>query len=212
MRKTTLATLVLLGLYTSGALAADQPPPIGIAPVMLSEGSYVFDTAEQHSIKVTVLAKGLPRGFGMAFLPDGDLLVSERGLNLRIIHGATGPNPVLDPAPVAGMPQLDEPYRNGGLHDLALHPDFANNHLLYFTFNKGEPVTAEGQRRRSAVALMRGRYENGAVTDVEELFVSMFGSTSGSRIVFAGDGKLYMTTGAPFGADAQDLSGAFGKV
>ncbi len=210
MKKTTSTTLGLLALYATYAMSADQPP-IGIAPVSLTESSYVFDTAEQHGIKVTVLAKGLPRSFGMAFLPDGDLLVSERGLNLRIIHGATGPNPVLDPAPVAGMPQLDEPYRNGGLHDLALHPDFANNHLLYFTYNKGEPAV-EGQRRRSAVALMRGRYENGALTDIEELFVSQFGSTSGSRIVFAGDGKLYMTTGAPFGADAQDLSGAFGKV
>jgi glucose/arabinose dehydrogenase len=210
MRKTTIIKAGLLGLFASCAMGADQPP-IGIAPVALTESSYVFDTAEQHGIKVTVLAKGLPRSFGMVFLPDGDLLVSERGLNLRIIHDATGSNPVLDPAPVAGMPQLDEPYRNGGLHDLALHPNFANNHLLYFTYNKGEPVV-EGQRRRSAVALMRGRYENGALTDVEELFVSQFGSTSGSRLAFAGDGKLYMTTGAPFGADAQDLTGAFGKV
>jgi glucose/arabinose dehydrogenase len=147
----------------------------------------------------------------MAFLPDGDLLVSERGLQLRVLHDATGPNPVLDPEPVTGMPQLDSPYRNGGLHDLALHSDFANNHWLYFTYNKGEPEV-EGQRRRSAVALMRGRYENGALDDVEELFVSDFGSTSGSRIVFAPDGTLFMTTGAPFGGDAQDLKGVFGKV
>jgi aldose sugar dehydrogenase len=208
MRKTLLATLIMMSSY---AMAADQPP-IGIAPVALTESSYTFDTAEQHGIKVTVLAKGLPRSFAMAFLPDGDLLVSERGLQLRVIHDATGANPVLDTAPVAGLPQLDEPYRNGGLHDLALHPDFANNKWLYFTYNKGEPVTAEGQRRRSAVALMRGRYENGALSDVEELFVSDFGSTSGSRIAFAGDGMLYMTTGAPFGADAQDLKGVFGKV
>jgi glucose/arabinose dehydrogenase len=183
-----------------------------MAPVMLTQPSYVFDTAEQHGIKVSVLAKGLPRAFGMAFLPNGDLLVSERGLQLRVIHGATGANPQLDPVPVAGMPQLAEPYRNGGLHDLALHPHFANNHLLYFTYNKGEAVTAEGQRRRSAVALMRGRYDNGAVTDVEELFAGEFGSTSGSRIVFAGDGTLFMTTGAPFGPDAQDLKGVYGKV
>ncbi|MES2605225.1 MAG: PQQ-dependent sugar dehydrogenase, partial [Pseudomonadota bacterium] len=203
-----LGFLFLLSGFT---MAADAPP-IGIAPVMLTESSYVFDTAEQHKIKVSVLAKGLPRAFGMAFLPNGDLLISERGLQLRVIHGATGANPVLDPSPVAGMPQLDTPYRNGGLHDLALHPDFANNHLLYFTYNKGEAAVAEGQRRRSAVALMRGRYENGKLDNVEELFASDFGSTSGSRIVFAADGNLFMTTGAPFGADAQDLKGAFGKV
>jgi glucose/arabinose dehydrogenase len=206
-----LATLTTLILAASCTMAADQPP-IGMAPVMLTQPSYVFDTAEQHGIKVSVLAKGLTRAFGMAFLPNGDLLVSERGLQLRVIHGATGANPQLDPVPVAGMPQLAEPYRNGGLHDLALHPDFANNHLLYFTYNKGEAVTAEGQRRRSAVALMRGRYDNGAVTDVEELFAGEFGSTSGSRIVFASDGTLFMTTGAPFGPDAQDLKGVYGKV
>lgn len=207
MHKTAIATLVM---FATCAMGAEQAP-IGIAPVALTENTYQFDTAEQHGIEVTVLAKGLPRSFGMAFLPDGDLLVSERGAQLRVIHGATGANPVLDPAPVAGMPQLDTPYRNGGLHDLALHPDFASNRWLYFTFNKGEPVGA-GERPRSAVALMRGRYENGQVSDVEELFVSGYGSTSGSRIVFAGDGHLYMTTGAPFGADAQDLTGAFGKV
>src|SRR5690606_20407745 len=90
-------------------------------------------------------------------------------------------------------------------------PDFAQNQLLYFTYNKGEPVAADG-RRRSAVALMRARYQNGALSNIEELFVSDYGSTSGSRIAFAADGTLYMTTGAPFGADAQDLKGVFGKV
>ncbi|HEY0961121.1 MAG TPA: PQQ-dependent sugar dehydrogenase [Pseudomonadales bacterium] len=211
MRNLKLTTLMLLSLQAAAAMAADQPP-IGIAPVKLSESAYTFDTAEQHGIKVTVLAKGLPRSFGMAFLPNGDLLVSERGLQLRVIKGATGANPQLDPSPVSGIPQVDPPYRNGGLHDLALHPDFANNQYLYFTYNKGEPVTDPDQRRRSAVALMRGKYANGALTDVEELFVSDFGSTSGSRIAFAADGLLYMTTGAPFGEDAQDLEGVFGKV
>lgn len=215
MKKRTNLKFTLLSLsitVAAAAFAADQPP-IGIAPVMLTESSYVFDTAEQHGIKVTVLAKGLPRSFSMAFLPDGDMLVSERGLQLRIIHDPMGANPMLDPNPVAGMPQLVEPYRNGGLHDLALHPDFANNHYLYFTYNKAETATlAEGQRRRSAAALMRGKYENGALSGVEELFSSDFGSTSGSRIAFGRDGKIYMTTGAPAGDDAQDLKGAFGKV
>src|SRR5688572_13108465 len=99
MKKSTITTFGLLALFATNVMGADQPP-IGIAPVALTESSYVFDTAEQHSIKVTVLAKGLPRSFAMAFLPDGDLLVSERGLQLRVLHGATGPNPVLDPKPV----------------------------------------------------------------------------------------------------------------
>ncbi len=212
MRTRTLASLGLLSLFATHAIGAEEP--IGIAPVALTEPAYVFDTAEQHGIKVTVLARELARSFGMAFLPEGDLLVSERGGQLRIIRGATGATPLLDPAPVAGLPQIEEPYRNGGLHDLALHPDFAQNHWLYFTFNKGEPVAdvSEGERRRSAVALMRGRYENGQLTQVQELFAGDYGSTSGSRIVFAGDGTLFMTTGAPFGSDAQQLDNVYGKV
>lgn len=210
MKHAGFAALGLSALLCAQAFGADQPA-IGVAPVKLDAGPYVFDTAEEHGIKVTVLARELARSFAMAFLPDGDLLVSERGGNLRLIRGATGASPVLEAAPVSGIPPLDPPYRNGGLHDLALHPDFANNQLLYFTYNKGEPVTGD-QRPRSAVALMRGRYANGALTDVEELFAGDYGSTSGSRIVFASDGKLYMTTGAPFGDDAQKLENVYGKV
>lgn len=175
MHKLKITVFALLTFQAAQLMGADQAP-IGIAPVTLTASPYVFDTAEQHGIKVSVLAKGLERSFSMAFLPDGDLLVSERGGLLRLIRGATGANPVLDAQPVLGVPQLDPPYRNGGLHDLALHPDFAQNHWLYFSYNKGEPNV---ERPRSAVALMRGRYENGRLQDVEELFVSGYGSTSG---------------------------------
>jgi len=202
------ATLGLLGLVAVQSFAAEQPA-IGVAPVTLDAGPYQFDTAEQHGIKVSVLARGLPRSFAMAFLPDGDLLVSERGGNLRRIRGATGANPVLEEAPVAGVPALDPPYRNGGLHDLALHPDFASNGWLYFTYNQGEPVA---ERPRSAVSLYRGRYANGQLDDVELLFAGDFGSTSGSRIQFAGDGTVYMATGAPFGDEAQNVGSVYGKV
>lgn len=210
MPRTRIALIALLSALLAANLQAADQPPIGVAPVTLSDTPYVFDTAEQHGIEVSLLARGLPRSFSMTFLPDGDMLVSERGGNLRIIHGATGANPVLDPQPVPGMPTLANPYRNGGLHDLALHPDFARNHWLYFTYNKPEPGQAE--RPRSAVTLMRGRFENGRVSDVEELFASDFGGTSGSRMAFADDGTIFITTGAPFGDEAQDLDSAFGKV
>src|SRR3954469_15444248 len=65
---------------------AQQPPNIGIAPVTLNENTYVFDTAEQHKIRVTVVAKGLNHPFAVALLPSGDALVSERSGNLRIVH------------------------------------------------------------------------------------------------------------------------------
>jgi len=210
MRLSYFCTTTFLGLgLLAGTVHAAEEPPIGIAAYTLEETPYVFDTAEQHNIEVTLLAKGLPRSFSLAFLPDGDLLVSERGGNLRIIHDATGPNARLDPTPVPGMP-APTPYRNGGLHDLALHPDFDNNHWLYFSFNQPGPKTGDNQT--SIPTLMRGRWENGRVEDVEELFAGEPGGTSGMRIAFAQDGTVYMTTGAPFGTEAQELDNVFGKV
>ena len=193
---------------------SQQQPEIGIAPVSLSNKPYVFDTAEQHKIKVSVIANGLPRPFSLLMLPNGDALVSERGLQLRIIHDATGKKPKLDSKPVPGMPQLETPYRGGGLHDLALHPQFADNHWLYFTYNKPGEAPPEGsnRRRQSAITLMRGRFDGKQVTDVEELFSGEFAGSSGSRIAFGNDDMVYITTGAPVADTAQKLSTAYGKV
>src|SRR5215469_6102146 len=90
--------------------AAQQQPNIGIAPVELTQDAYTFDTAEQHKIRVVVVAKGLKHPFAVALLPDGDALVSERGGALRLIHNATGADgkpAVLDPTPIGGIPALE---------------------------------------------------------------------------------------------------------
>jgi glucose/arabinose dehydrogenase len=213
MRSLFIWGMSLAVLAANLTLAADQPP-IGVAPVQL-QGAYEFDTAEQHGIRVTLLARDLTRSFGLAFLPDGDLLVSVRGGPLRVIHDATGTNPVLDPVPVAGLPTQDGTSRNGGLQDIALHPDFASNHLLYFTYNKHEPVAAGAtppQQLRGAVTLMRARYENGRLEEAEELFAGGYGGMSGSRIAFANDGTIYMTTSGPNGEVSQQLDSVYGKV
>jgi glucose/arabinose dehydrogenase len=206
-------TLLALGAPLAG-LAAQAA--IGVAPVTLAE-SYSFDTAEQHGIRVEVIARGLSHPFAMVVLPSGDALVSERGGNLRMVRNATGSAPRLEPRPVPGVPQLSPAYRNGGLHDLQLHPDFARNQLVYFTYNKAgnAPQPAAGGapgRQESRVALMRGRFTGDALTKVEELFVGDSGSTSGSRIAFGKDGLVYMTTGAPFDEQAQQPGSIYGKV
>src|SRR3989475_4453979 len=98
-------------------------PPFG-------DGPFTFDTAEQHKIRVVVVTRGLSHPWGLAFLPDGAMLVTERAGRLRMIRDG-----VLDPRPLAGMPRVYA-FRNAGLFDIALHPKFAENKLLYFTYSK----------------------------------------------------------------------------
>jgi glucose/arabinose dehydrogenase len=132
---------VALVLAVSGT--AQQPPPIGAAPVSLTSTPYVFDTAEQHKIKVTVVAKGLARPFAIEFLPNGDLLVNERGGGLRVIREATSPTAGLDPQAIEGMPKPPAGSAfSVGFQDMALAPDFAKSHWLYFTYNEPAPRPA----------------------------------------------------------------------
>jgi glucose/arabinose dehydrogenase len=196
--------------------SAQQPPNIGIAPVLLTESAYTFDTAEQHKIKVVVVVKGLKHPFSLALLPNGDALVTERTGPLRLVHNAMSGAASLDPSPIAGVPELTPSYRTGGLHDVVLHPQFAQNGLVYFTFNKaGNPPPADAKppiRRESIVTLMRGKLVGNTLTNVEELFSGASGSTSGSRIAFGQDGTIYMTTGAPFGDEGPRVESVYGKV
>jgi glucose/arabinose dehydrogenase len=214
---TTIAVSILAGAVLPAAYAAQ--PAIGVAPVTLTEASYFFDTAEQHDIRVDVVARGLNHPFAVALLPSGDALVSERGGALRLIRNAAGAgnSPArLVVRPVAGIPPLVPAYRNGGLHDVVLHPEFARNSLVYFTYNKPGNAAEAGAgtvaRRESRAALMRGRFTGDALTGVEELFVGESGATSGTRIAFGQDGMLYMTTGAPVGEAAQQPGSIYGKV
>src|SRR5688572_19792442 len=98
------------------AIAQQGQPQIGIVPVALTAGPYSFDTAEQHRMKVTVVARGLAHPFSLAFLPNGDALVTERGTRLRVIRGATGAQAKVDTEPVTGIPQTPA-FRTGGLHE-----------------------------------------------------------------------------------------------
>ena len=198
----------------SVTLAAQQgQPQIGIAPVTLTAGPYSFDTAEQHRLNVTIVARGLAHPFSLAFLPNGDALVSERGVRLRVIRGATGVQAKVDADPVAGLPQMPT-FRTGGLHEIALHPKFATNGLIYFTYNKaGDVSPTNPQQRQSAIVLARGKFDGKALTNVQDLFVGNWNNgASGSRLAFGPDGFIYITTGAPFGDQAQDTNSVYGKV
>ena len=211
-----LAAAALTTAFAIVAVSAQQgQPQIGIAPVTLGTGPYTFDTAEQHKIRVVVVARGLVHPFSLAMLPNGDALVSERGTKLRIVRNATAAGssqPVLDPQPITGLPE-NPTFRGGGLHEVAVHPKFETNRLVYFTYNKAGAVGQKPDQRQSAVTLSRARFDGKALTNVEEIFTGGWkDGTSGSRIAFGRDGMIYMTTGAPFDDQAQKVESVYGKV
>lgn len=196
---------------------ATAPPPINWPSPPLPDGPIVLDTGIQHRIRLFV-TKGLVQPWSMAFLPDGAILVSERAGRLRIIR-----NGVLDPAPIAGVPQV-QAQGLSGLMDLALHPRFSENRLLYFTYHKPAPgaggANAGGGRGRGGggnagtITLARGRWDGKALTEVRDIF-SAIPSGNASRIVFGKDGMIYMTIGVgdpPAAARAQDPNDLAGKV
>ncbi len=192
-----------------------QQAPLGIDAVALTQPAYIFDTAEQHKVRVVVVARGLRHPFAVALLPSGDALISERGAGLRLVHNAAAGVAQLDPAPIDGLP-APPAYRNGGLQDVALHPDFAHNHLVYFTFNQaGDPPAADAKppvRQDSRISLFRGELVGHSLVHVKQLFIGGSGSTSGSRLAFDAQGMVYMTTGGPAGDTAQRLDTVYGKV
>jgi len=210
-----LGFIALAGAATVSAQQANM----GIPPMALTQPSYSFDTAELHGLKVSVVARGLNHPFAIALLPEGDALISERGGALRLLRnavGAPGRATVLEAAPVPGLPTLEKPYRNAGLHDLALHPDYARNRFVYFSFNKpGDMTPASGNapaRQQSRLTVMRARFDGKSLTDLKEIFVGKSGGTSGSRIAFGADGLLYMQIGAAGGDEAQRMDNTIGKV
>src|ERR1700686_1799617 len=107
--------------------APTAPPAIIWPSPPLPDGPIVSDTGIQHQIRL-IVTKGFIQPWSMAFLPDGSILVTERPGRLRIVR-----NGVLDPTPVAGVPQV-QAAGLAGLMDIALHPGFADNKLVYLTY------------------------------------------------------------------------------
>ncbi len=200
-RSARILGLSLLGLLTVGH--AQGQTPIGVPVPPLGAGPWVFDTAEQHKIRVSVVTRGLSHPWALAFLPEGGMLITERPGRLRVVR-----NGVLDPENISGVPQVRTD-GNGGLMDVALHPEFAENGLVYLTYTK--PV-GDGW---GAPALAQGRLEGGALRDVRDLVVTdAFEGNSGlnGRVAFGRDGKVYMSTGGRVGSAAQDPMSLRGKV
>ena len=171
--------------------------PTGIVVPPLPDGPIEYQTAEGQDIRVVVLARGLNHAWSMAFLPGGDMLITEREGRVRLYRDGR-----LDPEPVEGVPEIRVAGLSG-LMDIALHPRFSENNLVYLTYTK--PLDDDGV----VLTLARGRWNGNALAGVEEIFVADPGTRGASRIAFAPDGTLYMTAG---GNGAQDPNSHGGKV
>ncbi|HUA18797.1 MAG TPA: PQQ-dependent sugar dehydrogenase [Bryobacteraceae bacterium] len=208
---TLLAALVHAQQPAGAVRTGPTPKPILWPSPPLPDGPISLETGVERNLRL-VITKGLVQPWGMAFLPDGGILVTERPGRLRLVR-----NGVLQAEPIAGLPAI---YARGigGLMDIALHPHFAENSLIYFTYVK-PPTTGEANDTgRNAppgtVTLGRGRWNGTAITGFEDLF-SAVQANSPSRIIFGRDGMIYMSvaSGDPPQADrAQDSNDLAGKI
>jgi len=172
----------------------------------LGDGPWTFDTFEPNTrIRVSIVAKGLSHPYGMAFLPGGDILVTERPGRLRVIHDG-----VLDPKPVAGAPVV-RAAELGGLLDIALSPKFADDHLVYMTYSK---QTDKGV----ATSVASGRWDGKALVDTKDVIVtdpSGGKRVAGARLIFGRDGNLFFSVGGAGENNdtrAQQPGSAAGKI
>lgn len=144
--------------------------------------------SESGPYNVVTVVDGLQDPWSIAFLPGGEMLVTERPGQLRVVR-----NGVLDPEPVAGTPEVRYAGQ-GGLLDVVLHPDFESSRLIYLSFSK---PSEDGSEATTAVA--RGRWEDGSLVGLEEIFEAVAwgrgGSHFGSRLAFDADGYLFITIG-----------------
>ena len=168
-------------------------------------------TAAGHNYRITTFADGFVQPWSMTWLPNADMLVTERPGRLRRVS-----NGRVIAQPIAGVPEVFyESNGQGGLFDVTLHPDFAANQTLYLSFSKsvGDETTT---------AIVRAQLREDRLTDVEEIFAAQATGARhfGGRMAFDADGYLYLSLGdrqAPPAGDleahpAQDLSNHAGVM
>ena len=150
-------------------------------PTWAQEGSSVFKS-EKHAFRVATLVTGLANPWSVAFLPDGRMLVTELEGRLRLV----GQDFQLDPRPIEGLPEIVA-QGQGGLFDVALHPQYTQNGWVYWAYNAPGPGGW-------GTALARGKLQGQRMTEVQVLFSMQPKTRSshhfGGRIVFDRSGML----------------------
>jgi aldose sugar dehydrogenase len=205
------AAVLLCSTIAASAPAQQKAPfsngypvaPTGLADQPLREGPFMYRTAEQQDVRVTIYARGLEYPYSLAFLPGGDLLVTERAGRLRIIRKG-----VLDPKAIAGGPASRFAGKSGsvgavhGYMNVVAHPRFTENRWIYFSYTK--PL----DEKRAVAAVARAVLKDSSMSDVRDVFVGneVRGAVS---IALTPDGKLWVATA---GEGAQDPKSLAGKV
>ncbi|MDD9889228.1 MAG: PQQ-dependent sugar dehydrogenase [Gammaproteobacteria bacterium] len=202
--KSLLFLLLMIPVFVVAQPAIDTDLIPRYSRPTIDDLPMILDT-DEYEILVEVVASGLENPWGMAFLPDGDMLITERDGHVRLLRDG-----VLEPDPIPGTPEVHT-MQLSGLMDIALHPEYEKNGLIYLTYNK--PL---GEREET-IALARGRFDGNGFQDMRDIFVSTPNHAGGSRIVFAPDGSLFMTVGGAYTVGrtaerAQDGSWHSGKV
>jgi len=220
----TIAVAALLSAIVAGPAGAQGRAGIPVPP--LPDQPWEYQTANAK-IRVRVMTAGLENPWSLEFLPDASILITER--NGRLRHFKDGKLS----GPVAGLPAVVSDNFISGLHDVKLHPSFAQNRLVYWVYNKADappPAAAapapgggaQGGRGGAAggggrgggtrtLTVARGVFDGTALTKVEDI-IRMPGASTVSRMLFMPDGTLLVSTFGEPQQLAQDKMGLAGKI
>ena len=193
----TVAVAATISTAAMGDAAAEpvRAPPPQPQPAKVVKTGY----------KVTEIAKRLDHPWSIAFLPEGSLLVTERAGRLRLIKGGS-----LLPLPIGGVPAVHTGSQ-AGLFDIVLHPNFAQNNVIFLTYAAGTDVA-------NGTQVARARFDGGVLRDLQVIFKAMplkaGDNHYGGRMAFLPDGTFALTIGEGFEyrEKAQDLASDLGKI
>ncbi len=194
-----------LAACSAGDGEAAAPKAKGGGDASLQETLADPAPAGDVALRIETVASGLVNPWSLAFLPDGSMLVTERAGRVRVIRDGG-----LVETPVSGTPETLA-QGQGGYFDLLLHPDFAENGVIYISY-------AHGTEDANALRVARATFDGAAFNDFEVLYdakpLKDTGHHFGGRMVWGGDGKLYVTIGegSRYKEKAQDMTTSFGAV
>ncbi|MGF1673321.1 MAG: PQQ-dependent sugar dehydrogenase [Rivularia sp. (in: cyanobacteria)] len=190
LKSIAIASFAGASIYFLTTACSSTPNPLNGLSATGSESSYEIppsdDVTQANNFKTTKILEGLENPWSMAWLPDGTMLITERPGRLRIVR-----NGQLDPTPVAGVPQVFA-VSQGGLMEISLHPNFAQNRLVYLTY-------AHGNEQANRTRIARAKFDGKTLQDVQVIFevspTKPGGQHFGSRIVWLPDNTMLFAIG-----------------